>query len=541
MVSFRLNGQDVSVASDEGSLLDLLRDQFALVGAKDGCAPQGQCGCCTVWVDGDPRVACVTPARRVVGREIVTLEGLDSEVASQWSSALCATGATQCGFCTPGIVMRLEALRVRGDLSDEAAVGRSLAAHLCRCTGWRPIFEAAGLIGSAGDGTIDICDRDLDSAGERATLEGHAPQRVAPDVALGRGGFSADTAPPGSLVAMLDANGHWMTAETMVELRVRTQRVQGRRTTLTATTPLAVPDGEWTVELTTSWVEPGYLECDAAWCEPGGTPSTALANGGAFGAKRHSLVGVAASQLAAEHGRPVLALYSREDVVRLGPKRPPMALGIRADGTGTVRVARTAGVREAIARVAPAIEVIEVDVPGPPTSVDLRGAGWIEVAVAIAAASGAMHIVSPEGAVASAQIVVSVGGTEPGSDDPSASSRPTIAVQVECGRVLDEVALRSACIGAAHQALGWVTSEALTLDDSGEPVDLTIRSFGIVRPGEMPRVDVEIIAGSGPAVNGSDAVVAAVALAIWKHQGFPAAWPTGRALEPFGQIEESSI
>ena len=111
--------------------------------AKDGCSPQGQCGCCTVWVDGSPRVACVTPARRVAGRQVTTLEGLEPEVRRRWVEAFVATGASQCGFCTPGIVMRLAGMERRGGRLGEDEVGRALAAHLCRCTGWRTIYEAA--------------------------------------------------------------------------------------------------------------------------------------------------------------------------------------------------------------------------------------------------------------------------------------------------------------------------------------------------------------------------------------------------------------
>jgi CO/xanthine dehydrogenase Mo-binding subunit len=121
--------------------------------------------------------------------------------------------------------------------------------------------------------------------------------------------------------------------------------------------------------------------------------------------------------------------------------------------------------------------------------------------------------VSPEGAVAEAAV---------------ADGR--LEITVSCGDPLDDVVLRSYCVGAAHMALGWVTSEGLAVDDEGEPHDLTIRSFGIVRPSDMPPVEVTIEPGEGPPVNGSDAVFAAVAAAVWHHQGYPPDWPTGRLL-----------
>jgi CO/xanthine dehydrogenase Mo-binding subunit len=99
---------------------------------------------------------------------------------------------------------------------------------------------------------------------------------------------------------------------------------------------------------------------------------------------------------------------------------------------------------------------------------------------------------------------------------------------VACGDPLDEVVLRSYCVGAAHMALGWVTSEGISVDDDGAPVDLTIRSFGILRASDMPPVDVEIEPDGGEAVNGSDAVFAAVAAAAWLAEGCPPEWPTRR-------------
>src|SRR5437762_14309612 len=112
-VSLLVNGHRVDV-DERGSLLDVLRGQLGLRSVKDGCSPQGQCGCCTVLVDGAPRVACVTPVRRVAGRAITTVDGLADSERRAWADAFCATGASQCGFCTPGIIMRLAALKAKG-------------------------------------------------------------------------------------------------------------------------------------------------------------------------------------------------------------------------------------------------------------------------------------------------------------------------------------------------------------------------------------------------------------------------------------------
>lgn len=569
-ISLEVDGRAVAVDAEDASLLEVLRDHLGIRSPKDGCSPQGQCGCCTVLVDGQPRVACVTPVRRVRGRSITTVDGLAPEVADTWASAFCATGASQCGFCTPGIVLRLEGLRrkrrtdrtggddaaggaasaagagpdgdrgatdlavggtaasaggspgvapVGGSASpaDHPAVERALAAHLCRCTGWRTILDAWDVavpaLDAAGGPVPWPGDRDVDAARQRAALEGGVVQEVAPQVALGRAGFADDVAPADALVAVPDGAGGWAVGESLAEARLAAGKVQGRRTTVPPAPPLDLPDvGGAVVALRTSWVEPGYLETDASWCQPGGEPASPLANGGAFGGKVRSPVGEAARRLADEHGRPVRVLLAREDTVRLGPKRPPISGAVRPDGTGVLRVVATPGIEAAVASVAPGLTVEQVEVPGPHTSLDLRGAGWVEAAVLVAAAGGATAVRSPGGAEAEATI----------GDDG------TVDIRVSCGPVLDEVVLRSYVVGAVHQALSWVTSEALAVDDHGDVLDLTIRSFGILRAIDMPAVHVRLDQGApGDPVNGSDAVLAAVALAVWRHQGLPDAWPTG--------------
>ncbi|MEA3019126.1 MAG: hypothetical protein QOI47_650, partial [Actinomycetota bacterium] len=103
-----------------------------------------------------------------------------------------------------------------------------------------------------------------------------------------------------------------------------------------------------------------------------------------------------------------------------------------------------------------------------------------------------------------------------------------VRVTVSCGDPLDEVVLRSYCVGATHMALGWVASEGLAVDESGVVHDLTIRSFGVLRAVDTPPIAVTIDPhADGEPRNGSDAVFAAVAAAAWRAQGFPPDWPTG--------------
>src|SRR5437773_9739726 len=93
-IGFEVDGHAVEVDDDGASLLEVLRDRLGLRGPKDGCSPQGQCGCCTVLVDGAPRVACVTPTRRVAGRRITTIDGLEPSVGEAWAEAFVATGGS---------------------------------------------------------------------------------------------------------------------------------------------------------------------------------------------------------------------------------------------------------------------------------------------------------------------------------------------------------------------------------------------------------------------------------------------------------------
>jgi len=314
---FRVDGRDVEVSDDGASLLEVLRDRLGVRSPKDGCSPQGQCGCCTVLVDGSPRVACVTPARRVAGREIVTAAGLPDDERRAWGEAFCATGASQCGFCTPGIVVRLSALRAKGVAPDDAdSVAKALLAHLCRCTGWRTIAEAYAAFG------VSHPARDLEAAGRRATIEGGVAQRVGPDVPLGEGGFADDSAPLDALVSVPRSDGGWAQGETVSEARAAAGKVQGRRTTIAVRHPLELPPGPWDLTLRTTWVEPAYLETDASWCAPWAEPATPLANGGAFGGKTQSPAPFACGPRRARPQRPMSAAAARRSTYASTAARP---------------------------------------------------------------------------------------------------------------------------------------------------------------------------------------------------------------------------
>ncbi|HET9731901.1 MAG TPA: 2Fe-2S iron-sulfur cluster-binding protein [Acidimicrobiales bacterium] len=518
-VSFTLDGRPVEVAREGVTLLEALREDLGVRSVKDGCSPQGQCGCCTVLVDGAARVACVTPVRRVAGRDVRTVDGIDEQARDRLVRAFVASGASQCGFCTPGIVCRLAAL---GPDPQPAKVETALLAHLCRCTGWRSIVDAA---------TTAPYAAPTPGSARRAGIEGGVTQSTGPDVVLGRGGFADDTAPAGCLVAVPVAGADpagpdgWSVADTLAGARAAACKIQGRRSGEELTHPVDVPEGDWALTLQTTWVEPAYLEPDASWCEPGGEPASPVANGGAFGAKSASVAPAAARMLADRLGRPVRVVLSREDVVRLGPKRPPMAAGVDADGRGVLRLAGAGPALLEAARAAagPGVTVESVPVTGPAVSESIRAAGWAEgavlAAVTAARAAGADEVTvrTPEGAEATARVDVDDTGW------PAA-----VSVTVAAGDPLDEVTLRSYVQGAAHMALGWVCSEGIAVGPDGIPDDLTIRSFGVLRAKDTPPITVVIVAGGGEPVRVSDAAFAAVAAATWLAQGLPSRWPTRR-------------
>ncbi len=439
-----------------------------------------------------------------------------------------------------------------------------MRAHLCRCTGWQSIVDAAAdalgtghepQAGSTGPG--DDGARDQLLASWRAQVEGPAFQSSGPEVVLGGGGFADDTAPPSALFQLgADAPlAHGMRAA-----RAGIGRVQGRNSTVALSHPVAPPAGEWALTLATTWVEPAYVEPDASWCRPGHRPASPLANGGAFGGKRHSPVPAAARALADEAGEPVRVVWCREDVVRRGPKRPPLGLALRSDGGGVVRIGRTPGsadlapLVERVRELSPDLHVELVDVTGPPVGSDLRGAGWAEVLAAlhVCHAMTAEGPPSDLGASSAAEGSGRADVTVPGAGRAVVAlrtgdgERGTLDVDLWAGEVLCPVTLRSYALGAAHQALGMVWSEGIAVDESGEPVDLTIRSFGILAARDMPEVVIRLHEDDGWPVNGSDAVFVATLAAAWIAEGLPGQWPTrraavrapGRGVAPSGRREE---
>jgi len=143
IVTFSLNGRRREDAvADNLLLLDYLREAAGLTGTKRGC-DGGECGACTVLIDGEPRLACLTLATRCDSAKIETIEGLSADGRlSRLQQAFHEKLGTQCGYCTPGMIMAAEALLRRNSQPSEAEIRDALSGNLCRCTGYVKIIES---------------------------------------------------------------------------------------------------------------------------------------------------------------------------------------------------------------------------------------------------------------------------------------------------------------------------------------------------------------------------------------------------------------
>ena len=148
-LAFTLNGNDISLEIAPNTLLvDLLRDRLGLTGTKVGCR-EGECGACTVLLDGTPVNSCILPAAKVQGRSVTTIEGLVDKKGqlTDIQQAFMHEGAAQCGFCTPGMIMNAKALLDKNPEPDSQEIRQSLSGVLCRCTGYQKIVQAVATAG----------------------------------------------------------------------------------------------------------------------------------------------------------------------------------------------------------------------------------------------------------------------------------------------------------------------------------------------------------------------------------------------------------
>lgn len=198
-IDFSVNGAPVSVRGDHPHLLAALREELNITSPKDGCSPTGQCGCCTVLVNGKAVVSCQQSLAKVAGAEITTLEGFEETDRKKYADAFAACGGLQCGFCIPGIVVRAKAqIAKKGSALKREDMAKHLGAHLCRCTGYVKILDA-----------IEAIARDeIVATTSGGGIGASITKYEAHDLALGDRGYIDDIRMPGLLHAALHFAAH---------------------------------------------------------------------------------------------------------------------------------------------------------------------------------------------------------------------------------------------------------------------------------------------------------------------------------------------
>lgn len=153
LLKMNLNSEDVQVeVPASATLADVLREQLGLIGTKIGCE-EGECGACTVLIDGQAVNSCIYPAMKAAGRRVLTIEGLAKDgKLHPVQRAFVEHGAVQCGYCTPGMILSAVALLGQNPHPTEDEIRRALAGNLCRCTGYIQIIEAIQDVASRSQG-----------------------------------------------------------------------------------------------------------------------------------------------------------------------------------------------------------------------------------------------------------------------------------------------------------------------------------------------------------------------------------------------------
>ena len=247
-IEFMLNGSPCRVdPRPDERLLETLRERCGITSLKDGCSPQGQCGCCVALVDGLPKTTCAMPARVANGKSIVTLDGLPAAERQQIADCFTATAGLQCGFCIPGIALRAKAITDRDPAPTRQAIARALDLHLCRCTGYIKIIDAVELLAAAKRGAAIPPTCTDGRVGQSLTRIGSA------QAILGERAFVDDIKVPGMLHGALTLSAHPRARVLRIDT-TRALAVPGVRRVVTAAD---VPGERWYGLLHNDW--PGFV------------------------------------------------------------------------------------------------------------------------------------------------------------------------------------------------------------------------------------------------------------------------------------------
>jgi selenium-dependent xanthine dehydrogenase len=247
-VDLILNGKPVSIEAKPGeSLLHALRTQCGITSLKNGCEPQGQCGCCLAIIDGGAKVTCAMPADKAAGKVILTLEGVGPSERELFSRAFVAAAGMQCGFCIPGIVLRAKHLLDKNPSPSRREIAKAIDVHLCRCTGYVKILDAIELAAKAKRG--------------EAVLEPSPEGRVGDslqryrglDMALGERPYVDDITRPGMLHGAVKLSSH----PRATVKRIDTAKAEATPGVVSVITAKDVPGERWYGLLENDW--PGFI------------------------------------------------------------------------------------------------------------------------------------------------------------------------------------------------------------------------------------------------------------------------------------------
>jgi xanthine dehydrogenase molybdenum-binding subunit len=247
-IHFTLNGEQRSVPiyADE-SLLETLRNRCGIYSTKDGCQPQGQCGCCVALVDGLPKVTCAVPAAKADGKEVISLEGLPEHERALIANSFVSVAGLQCGFCIPGIAMRAKSLLDKEPHADRAQIATALNGHICRCTGYTKILDAIEVMAKAkrGEAVPELC------------LDGGVGSSLAKyngiEMTLGDRAYVSDMRRPNMLHGAVVLSPH---ARARV-LKIDTTRARQHPGVVTVATAADVPGERWYGLVYNDW--PGFV------------------------------------------------------------------------------------------------------------------------------------------------------------------------------------------------------------------------------------------------------------------------------------------
>jgi xanthine dehydrogenase molybdenum-binding subunit len=244
LVSFQLNGRTCQIhAPPDEPLLEVLRETFQLKSVKGGCGPQKECGCCLVLIDGQPKVTCSVKISQVQGRTILTLEGVSENERRLYADAFQVAAGLQCGFCTPGLVLRTKYLTDQDRVLSRSEIARALDGHLCRCTGYVKIIDAIELIQAAKRGGA------LPPLVENGGVGKRLKRYQGSELALGTRPFVADIEVPGLLHGAVVLSPH---ARARV-IRIDTRNALALPGVVTVATAADVPGDRWVGQIYRDW------------------------------------------------------------------------------------------------------------------------------------------------------------------------------------------------------------------------------------------------------------------------------------------------